>query len=64
MSVMSCNDKGDKTYTTSKALASLEGTVDPLNSEVLERGRTALLSRLKGLNTCLWLFTVVLRIPC
>ena len=55
---MSCNDKGDETCETGIGLASLEDTVDAPKSELLERGRPALLSRPKGLNTCLWLFDV------
>jgi len=40
-------------------LASLGGIVDTLRSEWLERGRTALLSKPKGLNGCLLFLAAV-----
>jgi hypothetical protein len=56
---MSCN-KGVETCETGKGLVSLEGTVDALKSEPLERRRPALLSRPKGLKICIRLCAVVL----
>jgi hypothetical protein len=54
------NDKEEKTYDAGKGLAGPEGTAGTLKSELLERGRHALLSRPKGLKTCRRLFAVVL----
>jgi hypothetical protein len=56
---MPCNNKGDEIRETDKGFSSLEGTVDALKSELLERRRPALLSRPKGLKTCFRLFAVV-----
>jgi hypothetical protein len=55
-----CTDKGDETYNASKGLGGLAGRIGTLKSEVLERGRHALLSRPKGLISCLRLSAVVL----